>query len=154
MPARIIDQKKARRSLLEDRQFNHPEADVVARRYLDRLIAITTEKIEQQISYIDILRLQITLGLEALANGFPHLPASPDEKEVRDSLKKALTKQARELGRLPHVSHENVEHGNLMAILNEAAIRRFNRDYTLSYGEVIETDPGCILGVLTTHWLH
>lgn len=155
MPARTVNFEKARRSLLADKRFNHPEADAIAMRYLPRLIHLVHSKTERQIEYVDILRLQITLGLEALANGYPHLPETDEVKDARRSLRRMLHKQECELGRLPRVSHENIEQGNLESILTTAAIKQLRkRDWIISYGELIEIDPGCILVALATYWAH
>ena len=155
MTARAIDHRKVRVALLADVRFNHPEAAAISSRYTPRLIRLSQRRVAEavDVTYIDILWLQIALGLEALANGYPHLPKSDEQQAAVDSLKSAIAKQQRELGRLPKVSHENVEFGNLAAILNPSLIKILDNDLKVSFKDFIEKDPGCVLSILVTPWL-
>ena len=155
MPARTVRIQKARRALITDTRFNHPDAAMIGDLYLPRLIRLTQKKIAlgSDATYVDILWLQAVLGIEALANGYPHLPKSGYQKGVLTSLKCAITKQQRELSRMPKVSHENVELGNLTTILNLPLAKNLQEELRVSLRDVIETDPGCVLSVLVTYWL-
>ena len=156
MPARTIDRRKARIALLTDARFNNPDAAVIGDRYLSRLIALSQKRVAQEsdVTYLEILWLQIALGLEALANGYPHLAGSGHQENIAASLKCAVVKQQRELGRLSRVSHENVELGNLASVLGLPLVKVLNENLAVPFKDFIETDPGCVLSVLVTYWLH